>query len=82
MKKIQIMSTFFKFWKDNNTTLNLLINISRSTIFSIWTIKWQKCKYTPIFLWVVDIYIVNFDYLINHQIVNFFGGVAHFKNGE
>ena len=29
---------FFKFWKDNNT-LNLLINITRFKIFSIWTTK-------------------------------------------
>ena len=29
---------FFKFWKDN-TTLNLLINITRFKIFSIWTTK-------------------------------------------
>ena len=33
-KKIKIIATFFKFWKDN-TTLNLLTDISRSTLFSI-----------------------------------------------
>ena len=36
IKKIQTISTFSKFW-NNDTTLNLLINM---TLLIIWTIKY------------------------------------------
>ena len=36
-----LISTFFKFWKDN-ATLNLSINITGGTIFFIGAMKYRK----------------------------------------
>ena len=42
----------------------------------------QSCKYILIFLWLVSTRIINFDYLINCELVNFIGGSTIFKKGE
>ena len=41
-EKYKVFQDFSNMEKIINTTLNLLINIIRGTVFSIWTMKCQK----------------------------------------